>query len=279
MIDFADEDIPADIIDDLHARILALRKNIAAALQTSRLGEMVRSGVSVVLIGAVNAGKSTAMNYLAGREAAIISERAGTTRDVIEVRLVWEGIPILLKDTAGWRAINKGGDEIEAIGIDKARRQAEAADFVFIVVDGSCAGWAEIADRLRGWIECPNILLVNKADLGLYVETPQKFNAENILYVSLHEAADREVIEQKLGDFIGSDYGQGDVILSQARHREALSRADFYLAHALKLSIEKDCELIAADLRQASTILARITGHIDVEDLLDNIFARFCIGK
>jgi tRNA modification GTPase len=265
-IDFSDEELPSDVMEDARQAVSVVGAGIAAQLNDAHRGELVREGLFVAVVGAPNAGKSSLVNALAGRDVAIVAETAGTTRDVIEVRLNLSGYAVVLADTAGLRA---AADQVEAEGVRRALARAEAADLVVLVRDGSSPDTTlEYQEKLDSNAV---ITVWNKADLpwpvgqqGLRLSLKTGEGLEAV--VAAIAAAAREKLE-----------GGGEApLLTRARHREALKEA---LAALARAETQEQPELFAEDLRLAVRAIGRITGRVDVEDLLDMIFRDFCIGK
>jgi tRNA modification GTPase len=275
-VDFPDEDLPQDVASRAQPGLERLLDQIDAALADEGRGRRVRDGYRIALVGAPNAGKSSILNKLAGREAAIVTGQPGTTRDIIEVPALWSGYKVLLADTAGVRAAQ---DEIEAEGVRRALAWAETADMRLWVVDGSLSSgesrWA--ADLIRGG----DILVLNKVD------RPWGTDA-----VTARLAAEREglpVLEiSALGDLASlRDYLSGRLVAAlggsefpsatRLRHADSLREARSRLAAAL--AQDHVVELAAEDVRLAARALARVTGRIDSEEILGRVFASFCIGK
>lgn len=258
-IDFADEDVPVDVSPE----VLELIGRVAVGLTQEREGvgvaERIRDGFEVAIVGPPNAGKSTLLNTLAGREAAITSEFAGTTRDVIEVRMDLGGLPVTFLDTAGLRATE---DIVEGIGIQRAVARAEAADIrVFLLKDG---------DKGVGLEPGPDDLVVaGKADLGA-----EGFSVSGLTGEGVDELVAR--IEKVLA---GRAAHAGTAI--RERHAEAMRRAGKALAQARieVLGGAERSELAAEELRSAVRALDSLVGRVDVENILDEIFASFCLGK
>lgn len=275
VIDFADEELPDSLIDEMRQSTQDLCDALNDALNDQRFGEIIRNGLSVVLSGPVNAGKSTLMNLLAGRKAAIVSEQEGTTRDIIEVRLNLSGIPVRLVDTAGIRATK---DRVEAEGIRRAEQEISNADLVILVVDASQPGWAQTAQEMQRQIDKPCLLVRSKLDKGQADATAHHF--EKSLSLNLTDSNAAHAVEEALYSYLAPLNQAGKTpIITRARHREAFSSALESLKHSQTLSWQEDIAFIAEDYRYAASALGRVTGHIDVEDLLDHIFSRFCIGK
>lgn len=269
-IDFPDEEIPDDIVGDLERDISGLVEEISQYLDDSHRGERLREGLDIAIVGPPNAGKSSLLNRLARRDAAIVSERAGTTRDVIEVAMDLGGYPVVLADTAGLR---EAADSIEEEGVRRARQRAKGADLRVLVLDGRDeAGFGAAEDM----IDESTFLALNKADLGAAIVEPGK----QCLGCYRVSAKSGEGIEELLrgmeaaaGDRIGLT---GQAVLTRARHRESLESCVGALRRALKAALP---ELAAEDLRLAVRALGRITGRVEVDDLLDVVFRDFCIGK
>jgi len=261
-IDFSDEgDVPDDLTAPARARIEVLRDDIAAALVASARSERLRDGLTVAIAGPPNAGKSTLLNALARREAAIVSPYAGTTRDVIEVQFDLDGYPVTLLDTAG---IRDTADPVEREGVRRARARAAEADLVLWVCEAQDRSGPQEPD----W-QAPVWVVRNKIDLDAA-------DAEAAFAIS---AARGDGIADLLAAVAGfaSDYFGGDnALISRARHRALLEETVAALDRALA---EPEPELVAEHLRVAAQCLGRITARIDVEDVLDVIFRDFCIGK
>jgi tRNA modification GTPase len=260
-IDFVDEDLGLDLPRRAAPLLADLRQQLAAHLSDNGRGERLRQGVSVAVVGAPNVGKSSLLNRLVGREAAIVSSRAGTTRDVIEVHLDLGGVPVILADTAGLR---DSDDPIEAEGIERARARAKSADLVLeVIIPGqTLSGDLGHGDR-------PHLVVINKCDLGTEVQG-------SYLSVSALTGEGMDALIAELTRRAGLLAGLSEApVLTRARHRAHLVRAQEALA---RVSFT-DPELTAEDLRIAADALGAITGRVDIEDVLDVVFAEFCIGK
>jgi tRNA modification GTPase len=270
-IDFADEEVPGEAGSEAREAICALLNEISSHLADAHRGELVREGMYITLIGQPNSGKSTLVNALAKREVAIVSETAGTTRDVIEVRLDLGGYAVTFADTAGLR---EAAEAIEAEGVRRALARAEAADIVILVADSTAADpVAGIpADTMAG----VDLVVWNKADLAPARYAAEGGQADIQISAKTGEgfpeliAALTTLVEGRLAG------GREAPVLTRARHREALEEASAALARALQAAAP---ELTAEDMRLALRALGRITGRVDVEELLDVIFRDFCIGK
>ena len=284
-IDFSDEaDVPEDLISPAVHAAQQLCSEIAAALAGGGRGERLREGLVVAIAGPPNAGKSTLLNRLARREAAIVSPYAGTTRDIIEVHLDLDGYPVTLLDTAG---IRESAEPVEQEGVRRARERAEGADLVLWVTDGSAADRMvfperSFADASRVW------LVVNKVDLaelprtGTALLSKYKSEYEFIYSISALTGRGMDQLTDGLAGFAKEYFSRVEAeIVTRARHRhlfeETVAAIDRALAEAAKPGEHE--ELIAEELRSAATSLGRLTGRVDVEDILDVIFRDFCIGK
>jgi len=273
-LDFSDEgDVPDEVAEASRAVIGALRDEIAAHLADKRGGEILREGLQVVIAGPPNAGKSSLMNALAQRDVAIVSAEAGTTRDVIEVRLDLGGFPVILMDTAGIREAAGG---IEQEGIRRALDRAGSADLILWLHDATDPGSAP-PEPLKAESGRTLIEAVNKIDLAPQPSEFRDGDDRIALSVKTGEGLDRLI--QRLSDEVVrfADIGESPAI-TRVRHRRELERCSDALSRFLDGSFQ-DLELRAEDLREAATALGRLTGRVDVEDILDKIFADFCIGK
>ncbi|MBM3597372.1 MAG: tRNA uridine-5-carboxymethylaminomethyl(34) synthesis GTPase MnmE [Alphaproteobacteria bacterium] len=280
-IDFSDEDLPADLTESVGHDLGALAGEIATHLQDARRGERLRNGLRVAIIGAPNAGKSTLLNTLAQRDAAIVTPIAGTTRDVIEVHLDLGGYPVVIADTAG---IRRTSDEIEAEGVRRAMAWSKEADLRLILVDQS--DWPRMSEDLAQLIGPDSRVLITKIDrtetkdldMGARGELPP-------LKISALNGQGIGALLAWLTDRAARHLAPGEhPALTRQRHRvalrtclEGLRRAETGLTTIGAGRASTD--LVAEDLRMASRELGRITGRVDVEDLLDVIFRDFCIGK
>ena len=266
LIDFPDEDLPPEVEDQIVAELDALGREVAAHLDDNRRGERLREGLVFAITGAPNVGKSSLINALAERDVAIVSATPGTTRDALETRVVLGGVPVTLVDTAGLRDT---ADEIEAEGVRRARERAAAADLVIVVVEvGAVATPPPPAPLPQG--EGEIVVVANKIDLGGAVP------AGAIAVSALTGRGVPELRARLAAAAQSLTEGAGPPPLTQARHRAALQEAAARLIDARCADLP---ELRAEDLRLALRALGRITGSVGIEDILDTLFARFCIGK
>ena len=265
-IDFSDEALPGDVLQRTRGKVSEIIKQIQIHIDDSRRGEIVRDGFFLTVIGPPNAGKSSLINAFAKRDVAIVAETAGTTRDVIEVRLNIGGYVVIVADTAGLR---QAADAVESEGVRRALARAEQSDLVLLLVDSS------LNDPMAGLsaetLAKADLIVWNKADLPSL--TPREG-----LKLSLKTGAGLDVllavIERRVAERL--DLGRESPVLTRARHRHALEQALAALRRGLDA---RDAELFAEDLRLATRAIGRITGRVDVEELLDVVFRDFCIGK
>ena len=280
-VDFPDEEVPETVADEAAPALGRLAGELDAALLDADRGERVRDGYRIALIGAPNAGKSSLLNALTGTEAAIVTSIPGTTRDIIEVSQNWNGFRVLIADMAGFRPT---ADLVEAEGVRRARSRAAASALRIWLVDGAANddAWREAVDALRPG----DICVVNKRDLeaGSAAPAARDWARAHGLYcleLSLVGGTSLDVLKTVLAGRVAAALtGAEFPAATRARHRHDLAAASAHLGralHALKPPIE--VELAAEDARLAARSLAKISGRIDPEDVLDRVFARFCIGK
>ncbi len=272
-IDFSDEgDVPEELLAPALKEIIELREEIEETLAASSRSERLREGLVVAIAGPPNAGKSTLLNRLARRDAAIVSPHAGTTRDVIEVHLDLDGYPVVLLDTAG---IRDTLDPVEQEGVRRARDRAEKADLVLWLEDGS-AGEPPPHSDLNG--DAPVWRVVNKIDLG-GAPNERAGQGDPSFRVSAERGEGVAVLTDELGRFAADYFAAGEAgFVTRARQRGLLEDAVQALRRAEVLKAGPE-ELLAEELRIAAHALGRLLGRVDVEDILDTIFRQFCIGK
>ncbi|MBT6960370.1 MAG: GTP-binding protein, partial [Rhodospirillaceae bacterium] len=275
VIDFPDEDLPVETSAALWGTVEILEKELSAHMADDGRGERLRNGVHVAIVGPPNAGKSSLLNLLAQRDAAIVSETAGTTRDVIDVHLDLDGYPVLISDTAGLRDAQ---DAIEDEGVRRARDRAENADLVIALFDG--AVYPERDATTTTLINETTLVVVNKADL-LDQAREQERDLEDkwraTHFVSVKDGFGIDLLISKLTQWVVDLCDTGmDAPITRARHRHALGECRDAMTRARSATLP---ELAAEDLRLAVRALGRLTGHVDIEELLDVVFRDFCIGK
>jgi tRNA modification GTPase len=304
-IDFPDEGLPANVVAKVWPELERLRGEIAEHLQDRR-GERLRDGVTIAIIGPPNAGKSSLLNLIAKRDAAIVAATAGTTRDVIEVHLDLGGYPVTIADTAGLRA---SSDPVEQEGVRRAKARASDADIRVLVVEAT-GDWQRAARDIWTtadvWNGASDLILVNKTDLlpdkGADIDDmvdAADDGTRHAAYLGVSALSGHGVpqVLERLEGVVAAMLGDVEAVgehtallaraattpppLTRARHREALTQCAEALDRAMhQAGTEPDLpELIAEDVRLASRELARITGRMDVEDMLDVVFRDFCIGK
>jgi len=281
-IDFSDEaDVPENLVDAALHAAQQLRSEIAAALADRRRGERLRDGLVVAIAGPPNAGKSTLLNRLARREAAIVSPYPGTTRDVIEVHFDLGGYPVTLLDTAG---IRDSADPVEQEGVRRARVGAASADLVLWVIDVSAAGLA-VGNSNRNVSKSDTWLIQNKIDLAvdklcISCESGSDVSSPVTFPISAVTGGGMDALLAALTAFAQNYFSATEpALVTRARHRRALEDTVAALDRALAERASGREELIVEELRAAATTLGRLTGRVDVEDILDVIFRDFCIGK
>ncbi|MEN8723634.1 MAG: tRNA uridine-5-carboxymethylaminomethyl(34) synthesis GTPase MnmE [Alphaproteobacteria bacterium] len=273
-IDFSDEDLPDGVADAVRPKIVALHNELTASL-ASKGGERVRQGISVVVTGPPNAGKSSFINRLIGRDAVIVSAEPGTTRDLVDLHLDLGGAPIILTDTAG---IRDADGIVEAEGIRRAQHRVAQADLVLHMVDGANPVQPVLGDG-------PALVLVSKRDRADGLDNLASGWADELgvpvaaLSMKSDDGWDAAVgaLENLVQDLTAIGTGDG-AVLTRARHRQAVAACAEGLARFLAADGLPE-ELVAEELRLAMRALGRITGRVDVEDLLDVVFSDFCIGK
>jgi tRNA modification GTPase len=279
-IDFPEEEI--DFLADtaLTARFTQLNEQLAATLASARQGRLLRDGMSVVLAGRPNAGKSSLLNRLAGYDAAIVTPIPGTTRDVLRERIDIDGMPLHILDTAGLRGgLNAVEDVVEIEGIRRAQAEMQRADRVLFVIDSEVdpQGRAYGEERARLPEQVPVTLVFNKRDL---TTVPPPEGAEPRLGVCAHTGEGLDALRAHLKLVMGYQAVDAGTISARQRHVEALQRAATHVQEAQRqLQEHRAGELVAEELRLASAVLGEITGQVTSEDLLGQIFSSFCIGK
>lgn len=271
-IDFVDEEI--DFLTDgvVENRIIRLLEGIQKIRKTARQGRLLRDGMTVVLAGKPNAGKSSLLNALAGHEAAIVTDIAGTTRDILRERIQLDGMPLHIIDTAGLR---ESDNLIEQEGIRRARVEIDKADKILLLID---AREPESEELLASPLNITRIY--NKIDLlGLAPSISQTGQGTQI-YVSIKTGDGMDLLTRHLKESVGYNDAAANVFIARTRHLEALKAAYEFSESALnQLRVSQAAELVAEDLRQAQQSLAEITGQVTSDDLLGKIFSSFCIGK
>ena len=270
-IDFAEDDLPEKVLKEAYSSIKEIHSDISKIIENHKIGEKIREGFRVSIIGEVNAGKSSLLNLLSKREVAIVSDEAGTTRDVIETYLNIDGYPVILADTAGIRSAT---NEIEKKGISLALDKSKEADLNIVVIDNSSK---DIDEEIKKLINKNSIVLLNKSDISN--KQNHKFDTDVVL-ASVTKNKNIDELINKIKDKLSNKYSTNDsILISRERHRVKLNDSLKELNKFLKKEHNKDLELAAEDLRMATRHLGSIVGKVDVEEILGSIFKDFCIGK
>ena len=270
-IDFAEDDLPEKVLKEVQKSIKEIHQDIHKIIEDNKVGEKIRDGFRVSITGEVNAGKSSLLNLIAKRDVAIVSDEAGTTRDVIETYLNLDGYPVILADTAG---IRDAQNEVEKKGISLALGKSKEADLNIVVIDNSSK---TINNEIKKMINKNTIVLLNKSD----VQNKQnhKFNADTVL-ASVKENKNIDSLIKKIKEKLSKKFiANNNVLITRERHRIKLNECLKEIDNFLKKDQNKDLELAAEDLRMATRHLGCIVGKVDVEEILGSIFKDFCIGK
>lgn len=272
-IDFPDEDLPSNILDEIKKDSNEVIKKIEKILNDQKVGERIREGFKIAILGPTNAGKSSLINHLSNRDVAIVSEIAGTTRDVIETHLSIDGYPVIISDTAG---IRDSKDEIEKKGIKLSLNRAEEADLKLVVVDAKSL---DFTDVLKGLLDQNAILVINKSDL-LEKGVDSEIKNINHVLISIKDNKNIDELISKIKNnlknkFITTD----DILITRERHRRHLEQCLDHLNNFNQKNEIEDFDKAAEDLRLATRHLGMIVGKVDVEEILGGIFNDFCIGK
>ena len=273
-IDFPEEDLPDKIINEIKSSSSKIKSEIKKVLDDKKVGEIIREGFKIAILGPPNAGKSSLLNYLSKRDAAIVSEVAGTTRDVIEVHLNIDGYPVILSDTAG---IRESKDEIEKKGINLALKKAENADLNIVVIEPKNAHFTGF---LKGLVSSDKTLVVvNKSDLGIE-NMLEDFSQYNPIYISIIKEKNIDTLISTIRNKLKNKFlSNQNILITRERHRIHLEQCLNHLESFENKRDEQDFDKAAEDLRLAARELGKIVGKFDVEEILGSIFNDFCIGK
>ena len=272
-IDFPEDDLPENILLNIHSETKSIREDIQKILNDQKVGERIREGFKISIIGPTNAGKSSLLNYLSKRDVAIVSEIAGTTRDIIEAHLNLDGYPVVISDTAG---IRDSKNEIEKKGIKLALKKSENADLNVIVIEPKSV---DFKDFFNDNITKKSILVVNKIDLGTD-QISSEIKKYDPIYISIKEEKNLDLLinlikENLKNKFVSSE----DIFITRERHRINLEQCLECLKNFEEKKSLEDFDKAAEDLRLATRYLGIIVGKVDVEEILGSIFSDFCIGK
>ena len=272
-IDFPDEDLPKDILDEIQKTSNQVSKEIEKVLDDQKVGERIREGFKIAIVGPTNAGKSSLLNYLSKRDVAIVSEIAGTTRDVIETHLNLDGYPVVVSDTAG---IRESKNEIEKKGIKLSLNHAEDADLKLIIVDAKSVDFTSVLKEL---IDENAILVVNKSDL-IAGNINNELKKHDHILVSIKNNLNLDKLILKIKKKLENKFiSYGDILITRERHRQHLEQCISHLKNFKNKNGSEDYDKAAEDLRLATRHLGMIVGKVDVEEILGSIFNDFCIGK
>ena len=272
-IDFPEDDLPDDILNNIHTQTKIIREEIQKILNDQKVGERIREGFKIAIVGPTNAGKSSLLNYLSKREVAIVSETAGTTRDIIEAHLNIDGFPVIISDTAG---IRETKNDIEKKGIKLALKSAKNSDLNIVIIEPKSV---DFIDFLKDFGIKKTILVINKIDLGIN-NISSEIKKFDPVYISIKEEKNLDkfinLIKENLKNkFISSD----NIFITRERHRTNLENCVKHLEKFEKKKSVQDFDKAAEDLRLATRHLGMIVGKVDVEEILGSIFNDFCIGK
>ena len=271
-IDFAEDDLPESVLKQVQQSIVEVRSDIKKILEDHKVGEKIRDGFRVSIVGEVNAGKSSLLNLLSRRDAAIVSEEKGTTRDIIEVYLNIDGYPVILADTAG---IRDSKNKIEKKGISLAIRKSKESDLSLVMIDNS----SKIIDtEIMKLINNDSIIVLNKSDINN--KQNQNFKNVDVVLVSVKKNENIIQLTAKIKEKLNKKFiTSSNVLITRERHRNKLNKCLKEIDNFLLKDQNKDIEMAAEDLRLATRHLGGIVGKVDVEEILDSIFKEFCIGK
>jgi len=271
-IDFAEDDLPESVLREVQKSIKEVQLDIKKALEDEKVGEKIRNGFRVSIVGEVNAGKSSLLNLLSKRDVAIVSEEKGTTRDIIEVYLNIDGYPVILADTAG---IRDSKNDVERKGISLAINRSKESDLNLIIIDNSSNN---INPEIKKLINKDCIVVLNKSD----IENKQNYSFDNTEVVLVSVKNNKNIIQliNKIKEKLSKKFlVQNNVMITRERHRNKLNSCLKEIDNFLKNDQSKDIEMAAEDLRLATRHLGSIVGKVDVEEILGSIFKDFCIGK
>jgi len=272
-IDFPDENLPKDILNNIKKISKEVLDDIGKILNDQKVGERIREGFKIAIVGPANAGKSSLLNHLSNRDVAIVSEIAGTTRDVIETHLNIDGYPVVVSDTAG---IRESKSEIEKKGIKLALKRAEEADLRLVVIEPKNL---DFTGFLKDIFDKNSILVINKCDLK-HVQLNQQMKKLEHVLISIKNNTNIDQLISKIKNKLKNKFiTNEDILITRERHRQHLVQCSDYLKNFNKKNESEDFDKAAEDLRLATRHLGMIVGKVDVEEILGSIFNDFCIGK
>ena len=272
-IDFPEDDLPDDILNNIQTETKNIKEEIEKILDDQKIGERIREGFKIAILGPANVGKSSLMNYISRRDVAIVSEIAGTTRDVIETHLNLDGYPVTIYDTAG---IRESKDEIEKKGIKLALEKAENADLNIIVIEPESVDFSYFLKNLK---LKKTILVVNKLDLG-FDKISHDIKKYKPIFISIKENKNLDKLINFIKENLKTKFiSTSDIYITRERHRSNLVKCVKHLKSFQEKKTLDDFDKAAEDLRLAVRYLGMIVGKVDVEEVLGSIFKDFCIGK
>jgi tRNA modification GTPase len=272
-IDFPDENLPDEILIEVKNSAKKIKEEMQNLLNDQKVGERIREGFKIAIVGPTNAGKSSLLNYLSKREVAIVSEVAGTTRDVIETHLNIDGYPVIVSDTAG---IRRSKDEIEKKGIKLALKRAEDADLNIVLIEPKSADFTGFLNEL---VNEKAIFVLNKSDLGIE-NINLKLKKLVPIIISLKNEKNIDELISAIKDKLKNKFiSSKDILITRERHRQHLGQSIYHLQKFEEKEKLEDFDKAAEDLRLATRHLGIIVGKVDVEEILGSIFNDFCIGK
>jgi len=272
-IDFPDEDLPKDVLSEIQKTSDQVSSEIEKILDDQKVGERIREGFKIAIVGPINAGKSSLLNYLSKRDVAIVSEIAGTTRDVIETHLNLDGYPVVVSDTAG---IRDSKNEIEKKGIKLALSRAEDADLKLVIIEAKKVDFTGV---LKDLVDENAILVVNKSDLLNGKLNEQIKNYDHVL-ISIKNNYNLDKLILKVKKKLENKFiSHEDILITRERHRQHLEQCVNHLKNFKNKNRSEEFDKAAEDLRLATRHLGMIVGKVDVEEILGSIFNDFCIGK
>ena len=263
LIDFSDEELPLELEETFNLKVLKLLEDMKISVKYSNYGERIRNGFVITLLGCPNVGKSSLINYLSDKRVAIVTDEAGTTRDIIEVTMDFEGFPVILNDTAGIRSTES---EVEKIGVKRALEKAEASDLILILSDNEDFSVPELKST------CKKILVHTKSDL-------KTSSNKDVYNISVKKNLGIDELINSIVNHLKSLAPKQDAFLTRKRHKEAIKRSIYHLNDLQKFDLNTNPEIASENLRIVAKEIGSITNIIDVEEILDDIFSNFCIGK
>ncbi len=271
-IDFPDEEIPEDIVSNINNTVFKLREEIKGHLEEDNIGERLREGFRVVIVGRPNAGKSSLLNTIAKRDVVIVSDVAGTTRDAVDIHLDLNGYPVIITDTAG---IRETEEAIERQGVEIAYQKIKDADFLLCLFDAS-QDTVQVFENIEKSFKNKMFFFANKCD-ALTKEQCSEIQKQGIPLISVKQQKGIDIILNKISSVINDKFtSNSSLLITRTRYREALREA---LQSLSLFNLNKEIELSAEDIRLAAREIGKITGQIEIDEILDKIFGSFCIGK